>query len=178
MDEEPFDAVLLDLMMPGISGLDVLRSRPRALLAVRPPVIMATARSSASEIIEALRAGGQRLRHQALRLPGGDGPAGGPARPQAAERDETRRLAQDLEVRNRFIQATFGRYLSEEVVGACSSSPEGLLLGGEQRKVTILMSDLRGFTALSEDLRPEAGGPPPEHLPRGHGGRDLRASGA
>jgi class 3 adenylate cyclase len=70
------------------------------------------------------------------------------------ERDRTRRLAQDLEVRNRFIQATFGRYLSEEVVGALLDSPEGLLLGGEQRKVTILMSDLRGFTALSEDLRP------------------------
>ena len=41
------------------------------------------------------------------------------------EREETRRLAQDLEVRNRFIKATFGRYLSEEVVSAILDSPQG-----------------------------------------------------
>jgi adenylate cyclase len=34
-------------------------------------------------------------------------------------------------------------------------SPSGLAMGGEKRKVTMLMSDLRGFTALSERLAPQ-----------------------
>jgi len=34
-------------------------------------------------------------------------------------------------------------------------TPEGLMLGGEKRNVTILMADLRGFTAISENLPPE-----------------------
>ncbi|NET31678.1 MAG: adenylate/guanylate cyclase domain-containing protein [Cyanothece sp. SIO1E1] len=54
------------------------------------------------------------------------------------------------------IRKTFGRYLSDEIVANLLDSPEGLSLGGERRKVTILTSDLRGFTAISEQLPPEA----------------------
>jgi adenylate cyclase len=58
-------------------------------------------------------------------------------------------------VRNRFIRRLFGRYVSEEVVTDLLASPEGPELGGEHRKVTLLMSDLRGFTPLTEGLTPE-----------------------
>jgi len=68
---------------------------------------------------------------------------------------EIRRLAETLELRNRFIQSLFGRYLSDEVVAGFLSTPEGPRLGGEQRKVTLLMSDLRGFTPLTEGLPPD-----------------------
>ncbi|MGD1698854.1 CHASE2 domain-containing protein [Dapis sp. BLCC M229] len=53
------------------------------------------------------------------------------------------------------IRKTFGRYLTDEVVATLLESPEGLKLGGERRKITILTSDLRGFTATSERLPPE-----------------------
>lgn len=53
------------------------------------------------------------------------------------------------------IRKTFGRYLTTEVVSTLLESPEGLKLGGERRKITILTSDLRGFTATSERLPPE-----------------------
>ena len=53
------------------------------------------------------------------------------------------------------IRKTFGRYLTDEVVATLLESPEGLQLGGEHRKITILTSDLRGFTATSERLPPE-----------------------
>ena len=60
-----------------------------------------------------------------------------------------------LEKRNRLIRETFGRYLSDEVVASLLETPEGLNLGGEKREVTIMMTDLRGFTAMSERLAPE-----------------------
>ncbi|MBD2664325.1 adenylate cyclase [Richelia sinica FACHB-800] len=53
------------------------------------------------------------------------------------------------------IRKIFGRYLNEAVVANLLESPEGLKLGGERRKITILTSDLRGFTATSERLQPE-----------------------
>ena len=60
-----------------------------------------------------------------------------------------------MEARGAFIRETFGRYVSDDVVASLLSSPEALKLGGEQRKVTVMMSDLRGFTALAERLAPE-----------------------
>jgi adenylate cyclase len=61
-----------------------------------------------------------------------------------------------LEKANRFIRSTFGRYLSDDIVNTILESPAGLSLGGEKRTVTIMMSDLRGFTAMSERLLPES----------------------
>lgn len=53
------------------------------------------------------------------------------------------------------VRQTFGRYLSDAVVANLLESPQGLKIGGESRKITILTSDLRGFTALSERLQPQ-----------------------
>ena len=62
---------------------------------------------------------------------------------------------QSLEKHNRFIRHTFGRYLSDDIVDNLLDQPEGLKLGGETRPVTILMSDLRGFTSMAARLVPE-----------------------
>lgn len=62
---------------------------------------------------------------------------------------------QDLAQKNELISKIFGRYLSSEVVHQLLEKPEELKLGGERKKITILTSDLRGFTALSERLAPE-----------------------
>jgi ammonium transporter len=60
-----------------------------------------------------------------------------------------------LEARTKLIRKTFGRYVSDEVVEQLLKSPNALELGGERKKITILTSDLRGFTAISERLEPE-----------------------
>ena len=54
-----------------------------------------------------------------------------------------------------FIRETFGRYLSQKVVDQILESPDGQKVGGRMETVTILMSDLRGFTGLSETRGPE-----------------------
>ena len=54
-----------------------------------------------------------------------------------------------------FIRETFGKYLSEKVVDEILESPAGTKIGGRREEVTILMSDLRGFTTLSENRNPE-----------------------
>ncbi|NET56164.1 MAG: adenylate/guanylate cyclase domain-containing protein [Symploca sp. SIO2E6] len=53
------------------------------------------------------------------------------------------------------IRKIFGRYLTDQVVASLLESPQGLDLGGQKQKITILTSDLRGFTALSERLPPD-----------------------
>jgi adenylate cyclase len=53
------------------------------------------------------------------------------------------------------LKKMFGRYLSTEVMNSLIENPSALELGGERRSVTIMMTDLRGFTALSERLEPE-----------------------
>ena len=53
------------------------------------------------------------------------------------------------------LKKMFGRYLSTEVMKSLIEDPLKLELGGERRNVTIMMTDLRGFTAISERLDPE-----------------------
>lgn len=62
---------------------------------------------------------------------------------------------QNLKERD-FVVSIFGRYLSDEIVDDILRSPEGLRLGGRRRTLTVMMTDLRGFTSLSETLAPEA----------------------
>ncbi len=53
------------------------------------------------------------------------------------------------------IRKTFGIYLNDGVIANLLESPQGFKLGGENRNVTLLLSDLRGFTALAKPLPPE-----------------------
>ena len=63
-------------------------------------------------------------------------------------------MAEGLKERD-FIRDTFGRYLAREVVKRLLDSEDGLRLGGEHREISIMMSDLRGFTALTSSMHPE-----------------------
>ena len=68
---------------------------------------------------------------------------------------EREKIAEQLELRNSFIRETFGRYLTDEVVANLLETATGLQIGGEKRKITMIMTDLRGFTSLSEPLEPQ-----------------------
>ena len=53
------------------------------------------------------------------------------------------------------IKNTFKRYVSKQIVEKLLDSEEGLNLGGQKRDATILFSDIRGFTSMSENMLPE-----------------------
>ncbi|HXI12334.1 MAG TPA: adenylate/guanylate cyclase domain-containing protein [Thermoanaerobaculia bacterium] len=53
------------------------------------------------------------------------------------------------------LKATFGRYVSPQILKHILDHPEKVVLGGERRDLTILFSDIRGFTTISEAAEPE-----------------------
>ena len=66
--------------------------------------------------------------------------------------ERIRSLNNTLELRNKLLSETFGRFLSDEIVRQLLDTPDGLALGGKKETLSILMSDLRGFTAMSERM--------------------------
>jgi adenylate cyclase len=153
--------ILQDLVMPEIEGLLLLR-----FFRVNPPtkdipMIMLSSKEEAKIKAEAFALGANdylvklpdkveliaRIRYHSQGYI------------NLLERNEAYKTAhnysQKLEKQNELIRKVFGRYLSDEIVANLLETPEGLKLGGERRKITILTSDLRGFTALSERISPE-----------------------
>jgi adenylate cyclase len=55
----------------------------------------------------------------------------------------------------RFIKSAFGKYVSPEVVAEIADNPQALQLGGQKRTLSLLFSDLAGFTTLSERMDPQ-----------------------
>ena len=56
----------------------------------------------------------------------------------------------------KYIRQTFSKFVSKSVVDELLKDPEKVQLGGEKKVLTVLFSDIRGFTTISEKLTPEA----------------------
>jgi class 3 adenylate cyclase len=70
--------------------------------------------------------------------------------------EEKLRLAErEAKELSEFLKKVFGRYISTKVMDTLLENPSALELGGERKNVTIMISDLRGFTAITERLEPE-----------------------
>lgn len=57
--------------------------------------------------------------------------------------------------KHRFLTRAFSSYVSPVLVRQLIEDPDLLVLGGEKRRITILFSDIRSFTALAETMSPE-----------------------
>jgi len=55
----------------------------------------------------------------------------------------------------REIRGAFNLYLSPDQVEAVVRNPDLLALGGEQREITVMFTDVRGFTRISEQFDPQ-----------------------
>jgi len=157
---DPPDLVLLDIMMPKIDGLEVLRRMKSDTSLPFIPVILATAKADSRDVIAGLDAGGddyltKPFEHGAL-----------VARVRAMLRikalhDEVQALNRGLQDK---VQAQVGelerigrlrRFLAPQVAQAIVSGGEDKLLENHRREIVALFCDLRGFTAFSETAEPE-----------------------
>lgn len=59
-----------------------------------------------------------------------------------------------VERKGRQLKKAFSNYVSPDLVKEIEKNPDKLVLGGEQREISILFSDIRGFTTVSESLTP------------------------
>ncbi len=151
--DSDLDLILLDVMMPGIDGFETCTRLKDNPATQHIPVIFMTALTETTDKITGFEKGavdyitkpyeaGEVLARVKTHL-----------RIRKLEKDLNQRI-KDLEVRNNFIRRTFGRYLSDEVVENLLESPDGLTVGGDNSNVTILMSDIRGFSSITETLTP------------------------
>jgi adenylate cyclase len=59
------------------------------------------------------------------------------------------------EVDRQQVKTAFGHYISPDFMEELTNNPDKLKLGGEVRELTVLFSDIRSFTKISEKLSPE-----------------------
>ena len=59
------------------------------------------------------------------------------------------------EKKGKFLKETFSSYLSGDLLNQLIKNPDSLKLGGEKKELSILFSDIRGFTTISESMSPE-----------------------
>jgi adenylate cyclase len=83
------------------------------------------------------------------------------ARANVASKDEFGEVAQSVNAmaeglteRDR-VKSAFARYVSQQVMDSVLTSDSGSVLRGDRRRITVLFSDIRGFSKISEHLAPE-----------------------
>jgi adenylate cyclase len=154
------DLILLDIMMPKIDGLEVVKRLKADPSLPFIPVILVTAKASPKEVVAGLDAGGddyltKPIDHGAL-----------VARVRAMLRikalhDEVQALNQGLEakVRDQVEQleriGRLRRFLAPQLAQAIVSAGDDKMLENHRREVVALFCDLRGFTSFSETAEPE-----------------------
>jgi signal transduction histidine kinase/class 3 adenylate cyclase len=144
IEEGPLpDLILMDVMMPHMTGLDVTRrlreEHPQTLL----PIMMLTAKNQPADVVAGLEAGANDYLSKPF------------AKDELFARIRTHLNIRRLLNEKDHLRRTFGRYVTDAVVSSLLDRAEGLDLGGERRTLTMLTSDLRGFSSMAERSQPE-----------------------
>jgi DNA-binding response OmpR family regulator len=148
-----FDLVMLDVMMPGMNGLEVLERLRRTRSMAELPVIMATALAETEDAVEGLGRGANDYVTKPFDFP----MVVARVRTQLASSGSARKiaaLARQLEFRNSFIREALGRDVPTDILVEIAETPGALDLGNERRTVTALVADVQGSRGLSESLNP------------------------
>ena len=148
LEQEEFDLVLLDLMMPGMNGFEVLQRIKSHQDMRNVPVIMVSALNETDSVVRCIEAGA----HDYLLKP--VNPVLLKARIVSAL--ESKQWSDQERQQRQYIRQAFSRFVSPSVVDQLLNSPENLSLGGERLDITCVFTDLAGFTSLIEGAEPSA----------------------
>ena len=135
---EPFDLLLLDIAMPEMDGFEVLERLAKDLRLRDLPVIVTSAVEGMDSVVRCIECGAEDY------LPKPVNPVLLKARIGASLEKKRLRDQQKELVR---------RFATREVADDLDAS--GFALGGHRVQATVMFSDIRGFTAMSELLPPE-----------------------
>ncbi|MCB9756746.1 MAG: response regulator, partial [Myxococcales bacterium] len=137
-DERRFDLVVLDVMMPRISGYEVCAKIRERYPAYQLPVVMLTARNQVTDLVAGFRVGGNDYL----------------TKPFSREELLTRlRLHLNLAK----VNVAYGRFVPRQILEYLDrESIVDVQLGDQtEREMTVLFADVRGFTSLSEQMTPK-----------------------
>jgi len=148
-----FDLVVLDVMMPGMTGLEVLERVRRNRSMSELPIILATALSSSKDAVEGLELGANDYVTKPLDFPVVIARIDTHLAAHRAAR-EVAGLARQLEFRNTFIREALGRDVAEDLLVEMAERPDAAELSGEMRTITCLVADIKGTHALAKQLPP------------------------
>ncbi len=133
-----FDVVILDVMMPRMSGYEVCKTLRHSFMPHQLPVVMLTAKSQSSDLVTGLEAGANDYLTKPF------------SKEELLARIKTHlRLVKINEAYGRFVPHEFLYFLGKESI-------VDVKLGDQtQKEMSVLFSDIRSFTSLSEGLTPQ-----------------------
>ena len=167
IESESPDLVLLDIMMPGLSGYDVcrrLRADPRTALL---PVVLVTSLDAQLERIKGIEAGADDFLGKPINQPELFARVRSLLRIKTLQ-DEVRKQAAALQEWNAKLEERVGaqvaelqrmsalkRFFAPAVCDAILSAGEKSILAPHRREICYVFVDLRGFTAFTDSAEPE-----------------------
>jgi class 3 adenylate cyclase len=140
VSEHAPDLVCLDVLMPGMDGIEVcqrLRAQPSY---AGLPILLVTALNRPEDKVRGLEAGANDFLAKPF-----------------DESEMTARVRSLLRVKalQDRLADLLGRYVSDSIAAEVLKAPYGVHLGGDRRHVTTLFADIRGYTALAAQHKPE-----------------------
>lgn len=137
------DLIMLDVMLPDMSGFEVCRQVKQQDVTKFVPVVMVTALESDEDRLKAIEAGADdfvtKPFNSILML----------TRVKSLLR--MKRLSDELQQRTELLQKVLNRYVDRDIADIILIDPDRYLtLGGETRRVSVFFGDLSGFTSFSE----------------------------
>ena len=132
------DLILLDLMMPRMTGYEVCEKIREKFTAIEVPIVMLTAKNQVSDLVQGFNAGANDFLTKPF------------VKNELLARIKTHiRLAKINAAYGRFVPHDFLRFLGHESI-------VDVRLGDQiQKEMTVLFSDIRSFTAISEGMTPQ-----------------------
>ena len=150
---ENFDLVILDIMMPGMSGYEVTKELRKKFNAIELPILLLSARNQPGDVTTGFEAGANDYVTKPIE------------RAVLLSRIETMMLLGGLveakrqkQHANTLQQACerLGKYFPKQMVNQIITSSSENQLVAERKQITVLFADLAGFTSVSDRFEPEA----------------------
>ena len=153
IDAGACDLVLLEVMLAGMGGLEVVERVRRQHSRAELPIVLATALDDSEDAVEGLTRGANDYVTKPF-----DFPVVIARVRKELEAHRTARqvadLARQLEFRSAFIREALGRDVSVDLLIEMSERPDVLDLGRERRRVVAVVADIQGSRARASTLSP------------------------